>query len=83
MRKMLLCAVLGVPTLVGCGPPPKILMAHSYATDDKSVETLIQRGGATKDLFDVMLRVCNQSPKNEQSACKDTRVLENVHPGSI
>jgi hypothetical protein len=91
MRKIVICAALSVPTLVGCGAtPPKSLMAHNYATDDKSVETLIQQSGAAlkegnakTNLFNVILRVCNQSPRNEQSACKDTVVLENVHPGSI
>jgi hypothetical protein len=91
MRKIVMCAVFCVPALVGCGaPPPKILMAHNYATDDKSVQTLIQQSGAAvkegnvkTNLFNVILRVCNQSPNNELSACKDTVVLENVHPGSI
>lgn len=91
MRKLALSVVIASgAALAGCGAPPKVLMSHQYATQDKSVEVLIQQSGAVvkegktqTNLFNVFMRVCSQSANNEQSACKDTLVLENVYPGSL
>ena len=36
----------------GCSGPPKVLVEHSYASSDKSVETYIQKAGAQKGNFE-------------------------------
>jgi hypothetical protein len=84
MRRLLF--VLCVLALAGCAPP-KVLVAHSYATSDKSIEALMQRSGETvgntqakNNLFNVFMRVCNQGADNTQSNCKDSVILENVKP---
>jgi hypothetical protein len=84
MRRLLF--VLCVTAAAGCAPP-KVLVAHSYATSDKSIESLLQRSGETggtaqakSNLFNVFMRVCNQAADNTLSNCKDTVVLENVKP---
>jgi len=83
MRRLLfvLCVLAA-----GCAPP-KVLVAHSYATSDKSIEALLQRSGETagtgqarSNLFNVFMRVCNQGADNTQSNCKDTVILDNVKP---
>jgi hypothetical protein len=70
--------------------PPKILVDHSYATTDKSLEILIQRSGEAvntgqqkTNLFNVFMRVCNQGADNSQASCKDSVILENVDPKSL
>ncbi len=75
---------------MGCAGPPKVLVEHSYASTDKSIETYIQKSGASvgsgkdkTELFNVFLRVCNQDAANTMAACKDTVVLENVNPKSL
>jgi hypothetical protein len=87
MRLLLLSCALA---LVGCGSAPKILYFHSYASADKSVETIIQRSGASvgsgakkSNLFDVYMRVCDQAADNSTVNCKDTLVLENVDQKSL
>jgi hypothetical protein len=81
--------ILAAVAIAGCAPP-KVLVDHSYASTDKSLETLIQRSGESvgsgskkANLFDVYLRVCNQAADNSQSSCKDSLVLENVNPNSL
>jgi hypothetical protein len=86
-----LFAVLAIASLasIGCAPP-KVLVNHSYASSERSIETFIQKSGETvgdgKDktnLFNVYMRVCNQDATNNMSACKDTLILSNVNPGSL
>ena len=79
------CALL----IAGCAPP-KVLVDHSYATADKSLEILIQRSGESvgnaqskTNLFNVFMRVCNQGADNTQANCKDSVILENVDPRSL
>ena len=76
--------------LAGCSAPPKVLVEHSYASSDKSVETFIQKAGASvgtgkdkTELFNVFMRVCNQDASNAMAVCKDTLILENVNPRSL
>lgn len=88
MKRIVLFALV---TLVGVGcAPPKVLVGHSYATSDKSIETLIEKSGASvgsgnnkQNLFNVYMRVCNQQSTNEIAECKDTLILDNVTPNSI
>lgn len=74
---------------VACGPP-KVLVGHVYASDDKSINTFIQKSGASvgsnddkTDLFNVYMRVCNQDANNSTNACKDSLILSNVNPKSL
>jgi hypothetical protein len=87
MRYLLLASFAIVAA--GCAPP-KILVDHSYATTDKSLEILIQRSGEAvatgqknTNLFNVFMRVCNQGADNTQANCKDSVILENVDPKSL
>ena len=73
----------------GCAVP-KVLVDHSYATSDKSLEILIQRSGEVvgtgqnkTNLFNVFMRVCDQGTDNTQVNCKDSVILENVDPRSL
>jgi hypothetical protein len=82
MRCLLLASF--VLLAAGCAPP-KILVAHAYASSDKTLETIVQRSGESvgsgakkNNLLDVYMRVCNQGVDNSQSNCKDTVILENV-----
>lgn len=77
-------------SIMGCSPPPKVLVEHSYASSDRSVQTYIQKSGAAAgtgkdktELFNVFVRVCNQDATNTLAACKDTLILENVNPRSL
>jgi hypothetical protein len=86
--RYLLLAVCGL-SAVGCAVP-KVLVDHSYATSDKSLEILIQRSGEAvgtgqnkTNLFNVFMRVCNQGADNTQANCKDSVILENVDPRSL
>lgn len=72
--------------------PPKILVAHSYATSDKSLQTVIQQSGDSVQsangedevqLYNVYMRVCDQGQDNTLSRCQDSLLLSNVHPGTI
>jgi hypothetical protein len=88
---MLLMVAAGASlAAVGCSGPPKVLVEHSYASSDKSVETYIQKAGASvgtgkdkTELFNVFMRVCNQDASNSMTVCKDTLILENVNPRSL
>ena len=91
MRTMTRFALVGSLALasVACGPP-KVLVGHVYASDDKSINTFIQKSGDSvgsgnekTDLFNVYMRVCNQDPNNTTNGCKDSLILSNVNPKSI
>jgi hypothetical protein len=89
---LVLSALAAATTLAatGCSGPPKVLVEHSYATTDRSIETYIQKSGAAvgsgkdkTELFNVFVRVCNQDASNTMAGCKDTLILENVNPRSL
>ena len=76
---------------VACAPP-KVMVDHSYASANKSIETFIQRSAAVTvignssektNLFNVFMRVCNQDSSNTMASCKDTLVVSNVSPESL
>jgi hypothetical protein len=72
---------------LGCAPPPKILVGHGFAGPNKSTKVMIHDSGEVNPankmkVFDVWMRVCDQQGSAE-SACKDTKILENVVPVSI
>lgn len=90
MKKQYLMTVgfLIVTALSGCTAPSKILVANNFNSDDKTTKILILDSGqmnpATKQkLFNVFVRLCNIDAQASESACKDTKVAENVIPGSV
>ncbi len=75
--------------LAGCGAaPPKILISQAFQGDDKNLRTLMQFSGkkneATKAaLFNVWVSVCDVTEANAEAACKESKVLDDVVPGSL
>ena len=73
---------------VACGSvPPKVLVAHDFQGDDKSVKMMLQDSGHTdpaskRRLYNVWMRMCDVNATSE-AGCKDTQVLDNVVPGSV
>jgi hypothetical protein len=84
-----LSAIALASTLGGCATvPPKVLIEQSFHGEDKNLRTLMQSSGkrneATKaQLFNVFTSVCDVSEGSAESACKDSKVLEDVIPGSL
>ncbi len=81
-------AALSLVGLMGCSPPPKVLVAHSFAGPQKSTKVMIQDSGQSdpstkKRLFHVWVRMCDVKGDNSEVNCKDTRILDNVVPGSV
>lgn len=86
-RKIGLSTLLLSLSVFGCAPPPKVLVGHNFAGQDKSVKVMLQDSGQAnkandKKLFNVFVRMCDVT-KELEGACKDTQVLENVVPGSV
>lgn len=90
MKSFLILAVFAFAG-VGCAAP-KVLVSHSYATSDKSIQTIIQQSGDSVvsadgkkeiQLYNVYMRVCDQGKDNSLSRCQDSLILNNVHPRSI
>jgi hypothetical protein len=74
--------------LSGCVAPSKILVANNFNADDKTTKILITDSGhinpATKQkLFNVFVRTCGIDAQASETACQDTKVAENVIPGSV
>lgn len=91
MKNIALVGLGAVAVLLGNGcAPPKVLVGHSYASSDKSIETIIEKSGdqvkvgdQKQNLFNVYMRVCTQDANNATTQCKDTLILDNVTPSSI
>lgn len=74
--------------LSGCAPPPKVLVLNQFNGIEKTSKVIIQNSGQVdpstkKPLFQVFVRVCDIAPNNSETACKDTKVVDNVVPGSV
>ena len=74
--------------LSGCASPQKVLVANAFSGEDKTSKLLILDSGAVdpstkKRLFNVYVRMCDLDAKNNEAACKDTVVLDNVVPGTV
>ncbi len=87
MRKL---AIVVSALCLGACAPSKVLMAHSFASTNKVVETVIEPSGATvgtdkdkKRLFNVMLRVCDQGADPTPARCRDSVLLNDVDPDSL
>lgn len=79
---------LALTALSACSAPSKILVANSFNSDDKTTKILILDSGtvnpATKQkLFNVFVRTCGIDAQATETACQDTKVAENVVPGSV
>ena len=66
----------------------KVLVSHSFAGPEKSTKVMLQNSGqqdpsTKKPLFHVWVRICDVHADNTEVQCKDTRVLDNVVPGSV
>ena len=87
-RFLFIAGILAAATLPACVLPPKVLVSHSYRGEEKTSKTLLMNSGqidpSTKQhLFDVFVRLCDIDPQGNETACKDTKVLNNVVPGSV
>ena len=76
----ILCLAVAAATLSACGPS-KILIGHAFLDSEKSAKSLMLPSEAK--LFKLQARVCDVTPKNGETNCKDSDVLDNVVPGSI
>ncbi len=82
--------LVGAAALVltaGCGAPPKVLVGHNFIGPQKSVKMLLQDSGqpnkaSGQRTYNVFVRMCDVD-KEAEAACKDTKVLDNVVPGSV
>lgn len=81
----LIASIAVVWTLAGCTPPP-VLIAQGF-TGDRVVRYTIRNVGAgtddTGNLYDLSVRLCNQSDDGSDQNCQDTLILQNVYPGSV
>ena len=68
-------------SLVGCGPPPKVMVDQGFIGSNRTLKVLMQRNAS--GTFDQIVRICTLGEKGAESACNDTVVLENVTPGSL
>lgn len=81
------CAVLLAATTGCASAPPKVLVGHNFAGDEKSVKVMLQDSGETNKasgarMFNVFVRMCDVGTSAE-AACKDSQVLDGVVPGSV
>lgn len=88
MRNLMIFGFLAASALSGCVVPSKILVANNFNADDKTAKILILDSGqvnpATKQrLFNVFVRMCGIDAQGAETACQDTKVAENVIPGSV
>ena len=87
-RFLFVAGILAVAMLPACVVPPKILVTHQYRGDDKTSKLLIMNTGqinpaTKKPLFDVFVRMCDIDAQGNETTCKDTKVVDNVLPGSV
>jgi hypothetical protein len=89
MKMQYLMAVGFLATaLSGCVAPSKILVSNNFNSDDKTTKILILDSGQInplnkQKLFNVFVRTCGIDAQANESACQDTKVAENVIPGSV
>ena len=88
MRYLMILGFLATTALSACSAPSKILVSSSFFGDDKTSKILILDSGqinpATKQkLFNVFVRMCSIDAQASETTCQDTKVAENVIPGSV
>jgi hypothetical protein len=72
---------------VACGAPPKVLTQQTFIGAEKVYQERMQNTGqidpsTKRALFDFSVNICNVTDTGA-SACKETKVLENVDPTSM
>jgi hypothetical protein len=87
-RYLIVAGLLAAATLPACTMSSKILVANSFSGDDKTAKILILDSGqidpsTKKHLFNVFVRMCDLNAQGAESSCKDTKLVDNVVPGSV
>lgn len=87
-RFLFVVGIFAAALLPACSLPPKIMVSHQFRGVEKTSKLLIMATGqinpATKAaLFDVFMRMCDLDAQGNEAACKDTKVIENIVPGSV
>lgn len=87
-RTLMVMGLLAATALSGCSIPSKILVSNNFNADDKTSKILILDSGQVdpstkRKLFNVFVRMCGIDAQGNESACQDTKVAENVLPGSV
>lgn len=81
-----LFVLCGIVALVSACSHPTILVGRGFRSSDKTAKVMIKKSGEkTKggDLFDTYARVCSLDSSDKEADCKDTKILNNVAPGSV
>ena len=87
-RCLFALGLLAAATLPACSVSSKILVANNFSGEDKTAKILILDSGqinpATKrHLYNVFVRMCDLNAQGGESSCKDTKLVDNVIPGSV
>ena len=87
-RVLFIAGLLAAATLPACTGFSKILVANNFNGEDKTSKILILNSGQVdpstkKQLFNVFVRMCDIDAQGVEASCKDTRLVENVLPGSV
>ncbi|MFO0577900.1 MAG: hypothetical protein U1A78_28155 [Polyangia bacterium] len=88
MKTGYLAIFLAAAALSGCAVPNKVLVSHNFNAAEKTSKILIMDSGQVdpstkRKLFNVLVRLCDLDTQGNEASCKDTRVAENVMPGSV
>lgn len=73
----ILCLSAGACTTI-----PKVLY-HEYPLDDRLVQYYAQQSTSDPNTHHFFMRVCNLTALGELTSCKDSLILENVHPSTL
>lgn len=87
-RLLTLAGLLVASVLSGCAVPSKVLVNHTFNATDKTSKMLILDSGQVdpstkRKLFNVFVRMCDIDAQGNEASCKDTKVADNVLPGSV
>jgi len=88
MKKTTLLLV-AIASQIGCAAvPPKVQISQEWHGDEKNVRTLMQQSGqenkaSGQKLYNVWVNVCDVQEGNAEVGCKESKVLEDVLPGSL
>lgn len=80
---------LGLASLVGCATPRYLI--NDFTMGDRSVKYIltpvaaqVDAGGGKKDqLYDFSVRICDLDKQDDETNCKDTTIVQNVHKKSV
>lgn len=74
-------AIMAIATSA-CTTIPKVLY-HEYPLDDRLVQYYAQQSTSDPNTHHFFMRVCNLTALGELTSCKDSLILENVHPSTL